>query len=110
MSLKSRGSGGKHIMLTTVKGTYRHGHIELIDPPKDVQDETPVVVTFLSPDDISLEAQGINASQAAELRASFTAFADWNSPEMELYDNYDAAKAFEKRMAAALEMDSVKTL
>ena len=80
-------------MLTTVKGTYRHGHIELIDPPKDVQDETPVVVTFLSPDEIDLASRGISPAQAEELRASFAAFADWNSPEMELYDNYDAANS-----------------
>ena len=80
-------------MLTTVKGTYRHGHIELIDPPKDVQEDTPVIVTFLGTGDIDLASAGITPSQAAELRASFASFADWNSPEMELYDIYDASKA-----------------
>ncbi|PSB28561.1 winged helix-turn-helix domain-containing protein [Stenomitos frigidus] len=41
-----------------------------------------------------LAAYGIDKNQAELLRASLTAFADdWNSPEMSLYDHYDAARA-----------------
>ncbi len=44
--------------------------------------------------DINLESRGIDANQADILRASFRAFAeDWESPEMSIYDDYDAAKA-----------------
>lgn len=44
--------------------------------------------------DINLESRGIDANQADILRASFRAFAeDWESPEMSVYDDYDAAKA-----------------
>jgi excisionase family DNA binding protein len=43
---------------------------------------------------IDLASQGINQSEAEVLRASLMTFADdWNSPEMSIYDNYDAAKA-----------------
>jgi len=80
-------------MLTTVKGTYRHGQIELIDPPENVQDETAVTVTFFSPGEVDLASHGIGPAQAAELRASLAVFADWDSPEMEAYDDYAAAKA-----------------
>ena len=41
-----------------------------------------------------LRARGIDEAQAAELRAQLGTFAEeWNSPDMALYDNYDAAKA-----------------
>ncbi len=37
---------------------------------------------------------GIDEAQAAELQAQLGTFAEeWNSPEMDLYDNYDAVKA-----------------
>ena len=43
---------------------------------------------------VSLPDYGISPAQAAELRASFTTFADeWERPEMDVYDDYDAAKA-----------------
>ena len=80
-------------MLTSVKGTYRHGQIELQEPPVDVQDETPVIVTFLGDEAIDLQAQGIGPQQAAELRAALATFEDWNAPEMDIYNDYDAAKA-----------------
>jgi hypothetical protein len=42
---------------------------------------------------IDLASRGINQSQAEILRSSLATFAnDWSSPEMSLYDNYDAAK------------------
>jgi len=49
---------------------------------------------FQSQRSVSLEDYNINAAQAAELRASLASFAeDWNQPQMDVYDNYDAAKA-----------------
>ena len=43
---------------------------------------------------IDLQTRGINQAQAAELRARMEPFAEeWNSPEMDVYNDYDAAKA-----------------
>ncbi len=45
-------------------------------------------------DEINLESQGLDQAQAQILRSSFTTFSeDWDSPEMSIYDNYEAAKA-----------------
>jgi hypothetical protein len=81
-------------MLTSIEGVYRNGRVELIGDPSDVPEETQVIVTFVKSNDINLEAQGIDKEQAHSLRASLATFSDdWNSPEMSIYDNYDAAKA-----------------
>ena len=81
-------------MLKSVHGVYRHGKIELVEQPSNIRDETRVVVTFLESGLVDLRSRGINEKQAAELRARFETFAeDWDSPEMSIYDNYDAAKA-----------------
>ena len=81
-------------MLKSVEGVYRDGKIELADQPKDVPDDTRVIVTFLETNHVELRERGINEAQAAELRAQLETFAeDWNSPDMDLYDDYDAAKA-----------------
>ena len=79
-------------MLTSVEGTYRNGRIELREPPAGVRDETQVIVTFMGPRDLDLRESGINPVQAAELRAALATFADWNDAEMDIYDDYDAAK------------------
>ena len=43
---------------------------------------------------IDLREHGISKAQAAELRARLACFAeDWESPEMNVYDNYDEEKA-----------------
>ncbi len=43
---------------------------------------------------IDLQERGIDKAQAANLRERLTTFAeDWESPEMSIYDNYDAAKS-----------------
>ncbi len=43
---------------------------------------------------VFLQDYGISPTQAAELRASFATFAgEWERPEMDVYDDYDAAKA-----------------
>jgi hypothetical protein len=81
-------------MLTAIQGFYRGGKIHLAELPRNVTDETPVVVTFLKASSIDLQARGISVTQATDLRARLATFAeDWNTPEMDIYDNYDAAKA-----------------
>ena len=81
-------------MLVSVQGVYRHGKVELIEQHSMILDETRVVVTFLESGLIDLRTRGVNKEQAAELRARLATFADdWDSPEMSIYDNYDAAKA-----------------
>jgi len=51
-------------------------------------------VTFLEPQATELRARGIDEVHAAEMRARLATFAeDWDSPEMAVYDDYDAAKA-----------------
>ena len=81
-------------MLTAIRGIYRDGKIELTETPINVREETPVVVTFLEPGHIDLRPRGIDEAQAADLRARLATFVeDWESPEMSLYDDYDAAKA-----------------
>lgn len=43
---------------------------------------------------VELAGRGIDEKQANDLRARLASFAeDWDSPEMNSYDNYDAAKA-----------------
>ncbi|MCA6595795.1 MAG: hypothetical protein ACK5UZ_00495 [Pseudanabaena sp.] len=81
-------------MLTTVEGIYRNGQIELIESPNNLLEGTRIIVTFLETKTIDLASQGIDKAQAELLRASLATFAeDWNSPEMSIYDDYDAAKA-----------------
>lgn len=81
-------------MLKSIKGVYRNGKIELAEVPNDVLDETQVIVTFLEPRRIDLQVRGIDVAHAAELRARLASFAEeWESPEMDIYDDYDAAKA-----------------
>ena len=81
-------------MLNTIEGVYRNGKIELTEVPKDVSDETRVIVTFLKSTHIDLRERGIDEKQAADLRSRLSTFAeDWNSPEMNIYDNYDESKS-----------------
>ncbi len=80
-------------MLTTIEGTFRNGQVELKELPTGFQNETPVIVTFMASSGVDLRSQGMDETQAAELRAALTTFEDWNEPEMDVYDNYDAAKS-----------------
>jgi len=74
-----------------VRGVYRDGKVELEKPPRNVQNDSPVIVTFLDADKIDLRKRGIDKSQARLLRAQLSAFAEeWDSPEMKAYDHYDA--------------------
>lgn len=80
-------------MLTTVEGIYRNGQVELMESPNNLIEGTRVIVTFLETKTIDLASQGIDKSQAELLRTSLATFAeDWNSPEMSIYDDYDAVK------------------
>ncbi|MEH2038716.1 MULTISPECIES: hypothetical protein [unclassified Nostoc] len=80
-------------MLTSVEGTYRNGRVELTEQPTDIDEGTRVIVTFMKSDEIDLASQGINKAQAEILRSHLATFADdWDSQEMSIYDNYDAAK------------------
>ncbi|NCR42482.1 MAG: hypothetical protein GPJ21_23335 [Microcystis aeruginosa W13-11] len=81
-------------MLVSVEGVYRNGRVELTESPDNVPEGACAIVTFVSSNDINLASQGIDKEQAKTLRASVATFSDdWNSAEMSVYDNYDAAKA-----------------
>ncbi len=81
-------------MLTTVEGIYRDGRIELKSQPHNIAEEAKVIVTFVDADAVNLADHTIDRSQAEILRNNLANFADdWNSPEMNIYDNYDAAKS-----------------
>ncbi len=81
-------------MLKSVAGVYRDGKIELAETPENVPNGAHIIVTFLDSGPIDLRTRGIDEAQAADLRARLKTFAeDWDSPEMDVYDNYDAAKA-----------------
>ena len=81
-------------MLKSVEGGYRDGKVELAEAPTDVRDDTRVIVTFLGSSYIDLEERGVDQEQAAGLRARLAAFAEeWDSPEMDIYDDYDSAKS-----------------
>ena len=80
--------------MKAVQGIFRHGKVELTEEPRDVGENTPVVVTFLSPGRVDLRKEGIGLEQASDLRTRLAQFAeDWERPEMDLYDDYDAAKS-----------------
>jgi hypothetical protein len=80
-------------MSKSIEGIYRHGKIELAEIPTDIPEEARVVITFLEPS-FDLQERGIDLAQAADLRARLNTFAeDWESTEMDIYDNYDEAKA-----------------
>lgn len=81
-------------MLTSIEGTYRRGGIDLVETPSQIPEDTQVIITFLKTGDQPLAIKGISQTQAADLRARLATFAaDWESPEMSIYDHYDAIKA-----------------
>jgi len=80
-------------MLTSLHGVYRKGKVEIEKPPREIQDETLVIVTFLTENDIDLRERSIDKKQAKLHRGQLAPFGeDWNAPEMSLYDNYDARR------------------
>lgn len=81
-------------MLQSTEGIYRQGKIVLREVPANIRDDTPVIVTFLETGSIDLRSRGIDVTQAAELRARLEPFArEWDSVEMDIYNDYDSAKA-----------------
>ena len=81
-------------MLKTLEGVYRGGKVELAEMPGNVREDTRVIVTFLQSSAIDLRERGIDEAHAANLRARLATFAeDWDTAEMKVYDNYEAAKA-----------------
>jgi hypothetical protein len=82
-------------VLNSIEGTYRKGKVELAEVPSNIDDDTRVIVTFLRSRSIDLRKRGIDEAQAADLRGRLSTFAeDWNSPEMDIYDDYDATKSY----------------
>ncbi|MEZ4869231.1 MAG: hypothetical protein R3C14_48360 [Caldilineaceae bacterium] len=84
-------------MLATVEGIYRDGKVELKEVPTEIIDsvsnEIRVIVTFLPSPSIDLRRRGIDETAAAELRARLLPFAaDWEQPEMDLYDDYESVQ------------------
>ena len=81
-------------MFTTVEGVYRRGQVELSERPENVPDESRVIVTFLEGAAVDLRSRGIDEEQARELRGRLATFTEeWESPEMDAYDDYDAARS-----------------
>ena len=75
-------------MLTSVRGVYKDGRIELYEKVTDIE-TAEVIVTFIPPEDkgVDLEARGFTTELAAELRERLLTFEeDWNAPGMEAYD------------------------
>jgi hypothetical protein len=71
----------------SVRGVYRDGKIELLEPaPYKV--DGPVIVTFLAgAAAVDLAARGIDREQAGDLRRRLASFAeDWRNPDMDVYD------------------------
>jgi hypothetical protein len=80
----------------TYRGTVKNGVVVLPASAK-LPDGTAVSVEPVNGGDadrVDLRSRGIDPAPAAELRARLGSFtAEWDSTEMSLYDNYDAAKA-----------------
>ena len=75
-------------MLKTVEGVYHQGKVDLLESPRDIVGDVPVIITFLTDGDgIDLRDRGIDRSEAADLRGRLSTFSeDWQDPEMDVYD------------------------
>jgi hypothetical protein len=81
-------------MLTSLTGVYRNGQIILTEQPQNLPEEAQVIVTFLTSPGIDLAARDIDETQAADLRTRLQTFAaEWDNPEMDVYNDYDTARA-----------------
>jgi len=82
-------------MLNSIEGIYRKGKVELAEVPSNIDDDTRVIVTFLKSGSIDLRKRGIDEAQAADLRGRLSTFTeDWNSPEMDICDDYNATRSY----------------
>jgi hypothetical protein len=77
--------------MLTVEGIFRDGQVRLLEEVSTVA-ESKVLVTFVESTDLDLRVLGIDEPAAAELRAKFSTFEDWNDPTMDIYNDYDNAK------------------
>lgn len=75
-------------MLKTVEGVYHQGKVDLLESPRDIVGDVPVIVTFLTDvDGVDLRERGIDRVDAADLRGRLSTFGeDWQDPEMDVYD------------------------
>ncbi len=75
-------------MLKTVEGVYHQGKVDLLESPRDIVGDVPVIVTFLTDlDGVDLRDRGIDRVEAADLRGRLSTFIDdWQDPEMNVYD------------------------
>ena len=75
-------------MLKTVEGVYHQGKIDLLESPRDIVGDVPVIVTFLTHSEgVDLRERGIDRIEAADLRGRLSSFSeDWQDPEMDVYD------------------------
>lgn len=74
-------------MAKTAEGIYIDGRVELLETPSGVKDHPRVFVTFLDEGLIGRTARGIDETQAINLRARLSTFADdWEQSEMGAYD------------------------
>ena len=78
--------------MLTVEGLYRNGTVELLQSVENVK-QSRVLVTFMENSDLELSSFGIDRDEAVVLRETFATFEDWNDPEMDIYNDYDNAKA-----------------
>jgi len=91
---------GKPIEQYIAEQRVKHGYSDTWPLPSAAKEVAPgVFVDSPAPprEDVppgaDLRAHGINREQAADLRARMMPFAgDWEQPEMDIYDDYDAAK------------------
>jgi len=75
-------------MLTSVRGIYKDGKIQLYEKVTNIE-TAEVIVTFILSEDrrVDLRARGFTPELAAELRQRLLTFEeDWNAPGMEAYD------------------------
>lgn len=81
-------------MQTIAHGIFRNGKVEFAQLPDGVPDETPAVVTFAIEDASALEQRGITPEQATAFRLALGAgIDDWDTPDMDIYNDYDSQKA-----------------
>jgi hypothetical protein len=78
--------------MLTVEGIYKDGKVELLEAVSTLA-HAKVLVTFLADSDIDLEMMGVDEAAAADLRSKFATFDDWQDPNMDIYNDYDNAKA-----------------
>ena len=81
-------------MSKTVQGIFRNGRVEFPADTSLSHQDCPVLVTFLEPGEVDLLSRGITPEEAAAFRSKLSTFIeDWESPEMDIYDDYDTFKS-----------------